>query len=549
MKNTSKIISIILAIMMLVCVGTVASYANDNAHTITIKNETAGHNYDAYQVFSGDITGGKLTNIVWGSGVDGAALLTELKTIAAYADCETAEDVAAILEGFASDSAQIDSFATVASKHLASVAGSSNAPESIGDKYAYDINVNGDGYYFVKDRDGSDLSNDAFTKYILKVVEDVEVDAKDDVPELDKNIVEGEDLVKINNGSIGDVVDFQITSKVPAMDGYETYLFRVSDTLSEGLTFNDDVVVYINGNALDSSAYVVDNAADNATFTVYLNNFIQYKALAGKEVKITYSATINQAAAIGVAGNVNEAYLEYSNNPSQSGAGEGGEPNPNNPTGETPKSLTKTYVTGIELLKVDGSDETPLTGAKFSISGTSQKVVVINSEIYKESNDGTYYRLKDGTYTTTSPETPDIDVTKYEDTTVKYEKVTVIDKTNKDEQFEAEGWVDENGILRFEGLGEGTYTLNELVAPDGYNLITSDITVTITFNNGEWLVSGSGADVDSNGIVKLTVVNNSGAELPSTGGIGTTIFYIIGGLLVISAAVLLVSKKRMAANK
>lgn len=561
MKTTRRIISIILSVLMLVCMGTSMIYAADTPHTITINNETSGHTYEAYQIFKGDIADGKLTNISWGSGVNGAALLETLNELPAYANCASAEDVADVLKDFDNNSEEIDAFAAVVGDNLAAAAATSGAPTEVVEDddvtYKYELNVTGDGYYFVKDKDGSDLSGDAFTKYILKVVEDVTVAAKDDVPEIDKSIQvsNGEDSekVKITNGSVGDVVNYVIDSKVPNMDGYKTYLFEVSDTMSKGLTFNNDISVMIGNTVLSPNDFTVNTEDTDTTFKLYIKEFIKYKEQAGQAIVITYSATINQDAVVGSGANENTAQLNYSNNPNQSNPDPDNpnEPNPSNPSGTTPESKTKTYTTGIELLKVDaGNNNTTLTGAKFVISGTSQKVVLVNKEIYQQSVDGIYYRLKDGTYTTTNPSDEDINADAYESTEIKYEKVKVIDKTNSSEDFEAEGWVNENGILTFDGLGEGDYEIEELVAPDGYNLLTDIINVKITFNNGEWTASSNGKALNvEDGIVKLTVENKTGAELPSTGGTGTTVFYIVGGVLVAGAIVLLIAKKRMNSNK
>ena len=553
MKITKKIASLLMAVLMLVGMSTTVIFAADNSHTITINNETSGHTYEAYQIFQGDLSDdGVLSNVSWGSGVVAAPLLAKLKTSNnAFADCETAEDVADVLSGFQNNSEEIDAFAAIVGNYLSNPAGTSTQ-EANGDAFKYPINVRGDGYYFVKDQNGSDLSGDAFTKYILKVVGDVTVNAKDDVPELDKNILgEDDEKIKITNGSVGDVVNYVIDSKVPNMDGYKSYLFQVSDTMSAGLTFNDDITVKIGDTELDkdNGDFTVTKGED-PTFKLYIKNFIQYKNQAGAPIVITYSATINQAAVVGSDSNDNTAKLEYSNNPNQSDPDPENpdEPNPNNPSGTTPESVTKTYTTGIELLKVDGTTQNALTDAKFQISGTSMKVVIVNKEIFKESETGTYYRLKDGKYTETPPTEDTQDA--YESTTVKYEKVTVIDKTNSSEPFEAEGWVNSEGVLTFDGLGEGTYEITELVAPDGYNILSDPINVVVTFNKGTWSASVNGENLTvEDGIVKLTVENKKGAELPSTGGVGTYVFYAVGGVLVAGALIVLIAKKRSKSTK
>ena len=339
------------------------------------------------------------------------------------------------------------------------------------------------------------------------------------------------------------------------MSSYEKYFFVVSDTLSEGLTFNDDVTIKIGDKTLvqgtdkDFTVTATKNANDTTSVEIVFKNFIQYKGQKDAGITIKYSATVNEKAVIGVAGNPNKVTLKYSNNPYVDDAGDPeNHDKPTQPTGETPEQETRTYVTGIQLTKVDPTNAT-LTGAKFKISGERLNITLVNKEIFRESENGTWYRLKDGTYTETAPADGTGD--SYDSTTVKYEKITVVTKETGKNSITAEGYVDENGVLTFEGLGAGTYTITELVAPGGYNLLKEPITVTIIYRDPAapstdcaWTVSGGNATVE-NGIVKLTVENSTGPELPSTGGIGTTIFYVVGSILIFGAAVLLVTRKRM----
>ena len=132
-----------------------------------------------------------------------------------------------------------------------------------------------------------------------------------------------------------------------------------------------------------------------------------------------------------------------------------------------------------------------------------------------------------------------------------YKKVTVVDQTTVPTEINATGYVDANGVLTFEGLGKGTYTITELVAPQGYNLLKGPIKLVITadaaLDKCTWTVTANGdkLSADNEYLYALTVENSAGTELPSTGGIGTTIFYIVGSLLAVGAVILLVTKKRM----
>lgn len=564
-----KIASILLVLMLVLTMAAPALAEGEPTHTITITNPKSGHTYSAYQVFQGDITGGKLTNIDWGDGVNGAALLTALKELEAYKDCTSAEDVADVLVGFNNDSVQLDAFAEVVGKHLSQTSsGTSSNPVAGENVYTYTINVTGDGYYFVKDTGTSVAEGDAYTKYILHVVGDVEVDAKAEAPTLVKEIVEGSTKVDANNASIGDKVNYELTSKVPKMDGYEKYYFVVNDTLSKGLTFNNDVAIKIGEKTLakdtDYTVTVTDNSSNGTgtSIEIVFKNFIQYKDnYAGKDIVITYSAKLNENAVIGSTGNPNKVKLTYSNNPNITDDGttdNPDKPTDNSPVGKTPEDTVITYVTGIELTKVNEAGDR-LEGAKFEIVGEKLNTVVVRTDVFTVNENGTYWKLKDGSYTTDDPSTESMDQSKYESTTVKYVKAVqenIIVKS-KDVQYTAATGAD--GILRLDGLSAGNYTITEIKAPDGYNMLEAPITINIKWTAPTALVADgteqcrwaiadgdtSGAKVNTNGIITLTVENKAGAVLPSTGGMGTTIFYVLGGLLIVAAGVALITRRRM----
>lgn len=561
MKAMKKTFALLMSLALLLAMAIPAMAAGTN-NQLTITSKTSGHTYQAYQVFQGDYHEGVLSNVKWGSNVNGEALLADLKAdtkVGAYfTDCADAQDVVDKLVTFENDSENLDAFADVVAKRLTGTPNESGAPSGSAENgYTYTITGLNDGYYFVKDKDDSLSGDNAYTKFMLRVAGNATVAAKADTPTIDKVIDGKSDTddsttgdVDANTANIGDKVPFKVSSKVPSMDGYEKYYFVVTDTLSEGLTFNDDVVVSIGGQTLSEEDYDVEK--DGQTFTIILKNFIQYKSQSGAEILITYSATLNEKAVIGTEGNKNSVKLTYSNNPNVSDNGDPenpDKPGEGSPTGETPNADTYTYATGVKLTKVN-ADSDKLTGAKFQISGDKLNIVLINKEIYRENEAGTYYRLKDGTYTTTAPTEENED--SYDSTTA-YEKVTVVDKNTVKEKITTEGYVNSEGVLIFEGLGSGTYTITELVAPDGYNLLENPISITIGWkapakpgDNCTWTVSGGNATVND-GMIELTVQNQKGAQLPSTGGIGTTVFYAVGGVLVIGAAVLLVARKRMKA--
>ncbi|MCI6807049.1 MAG: SpaH/EbpB family LPXTG-anchored major pilin [Clostridiales bacterium] len=573
MKTVKRVLALVLALTLLLAMSATV-FAADDTYTITISgdNVVEGHTYEAYQIFKGDLAekDGKtiLSNIEWGSGVNGAALLTALKADATFDNdfngCTTAAQVADVLATYGSDAGKTQQFAKLAGANLNAAVARTSTWNASGKNYS--ISSLAPGYYLVKDKDDSAPSSDAYTRYILQVVHNVTVNAKTDVPTVDKNIKEGDTSVKANNASIGDVINYEVKSAVPDMTGYTKYFFVMNDTLSKGLTYNDNMVIKVGDTTLtkDTGYTVTAVKNDNGTTSIEIvfKNFVGYKDRVGADVIVTYSATLNQDANLDPSvGNPNEVKLVYSNNPNVVGTGDTGNPDkpaPGDATGETPKSETKTYVTGIKLTKVDGQNKNQtLTGAKFEIKGDGMKVVLVNKEMYKKSASGTYYMLKNGKYTVIDPVTDKsaegYNADQYDDVNQKYEKVTDVTKEPVPTEINATGYVDANGVLTFEGLGAGSYTITELVAPNGYNLLKESIKVNITaeaaLDKCTWIVTaGSNIVTADSNLYAFQVENNAGAALPSTGGIGTTVFYVLGGLLVVCAGVLLITKRRMNKN-
>lgn len=546
MKKKS-LLTLLLALVMVFTMASTVMAAD--TYSITVNNASTGHVYEAYQVFAGKLfiknTDEKvLSDIVWGNGVDQTKEV-DGKNVAAAFDNKSAEEIAAALK----TSADAAAFAKKIAPYLTNP--SSSGAQADG---KYVISNLSAGYYLVKDKDNTlNTKDDFYTAYIMQVVADVNADPKGDKPSVDKEIKEGDKTVASNTASIGDKIEYVVSSKVPDMSNYKKYYFILNDTMSKGLTFNNDVNITIGDKTLGADDYtvtfVVDKDNKTTAIKIVFKDFIRYKDKKGADIKVTYSATLNQDADITSTGNINEVRLVYSNNPNITPKGDD-EPGENdNVTGETPKSEVKTYTTGLKLTKIDGKTKETLTDVKFEIKGDGVKVVLINKEVYKASENGTFYMLKDGTYTETA--STDATADQYDSTTTKYEKVAVVDKTTVPTEINAKGYVNANGILTFEGLGEGTYTITELVAPNGYNLLKAPITITITANatldGCTWTVKNgeTGLTAGTDHLFAFNVVNNAGTELPSTGGIGTTVFYVLGSVLVLGAIVLLVTKRRM----
>lgn len=499
MKKMKKLVSLLLAVVMVLAMTVVVS-AEANTYSITINNSAEGHTYEAYQIFTGDLSGTTLSNIVWGSGISDSGKEA----------LGNAADKAKTL------STEIDAkaFSKEVAPYLSTVAGSANTATD--GKYV--ISGLAAGYYLVKDQDGSLTGdNDSYTEYIVKVVSNTTANPKSDVPTVVKKVKD------INNSTetaltdwqdsadhdIGDVVPFQLQATLAKnVSSYTTYKVVFHDTLSKGLTYNGDAKVYIGGT--ETNGFKVTstvNADGTTTLTVSCDDVKTLGADNSSVITVEYTATLNGNAVLGSAGNPNEVYLEYSNNPNKSESGD-------NETGNTPKDvvIVFTYKTVINKVtknpdydpEVEGSNEyIPLTGAEFTLE-------------------------------------------KYNNETSEWDAITAVKNT-------------EGTTFTFSGLDDGNYRLTETTTPSGYNTI-SPIEFTVTadhdiLSDNPALTSLSG-DVTTgelnftsnttDGSLSADVVNNSGATLPETGGIGTTIFYVLGTILVLAAAILLITRKRMA---
>lgn len=420
------------------------------------------------------------------------------------------------------------------------------------------------GYYVVED---TAETTPVSALVLTSTNPNVEVNIKADLPVVDKKIVEGQDKVETNNAAVGDMVSYEVTSKVPDMTGYTKYYFVLKDTMSPGLTFNQDVAITIGNQTLteDTDFTVTAKATDSGTeIEIVFKNFISYQDQKGAAITVTYSATINENAVIGAVGNPNYVKLQYSNNPNKVVGGDPDNPDkPIDPVGETPEEEVRTYVTGLKLIKVD-PEGNRLTGAEFTITGNKLNKVLVRKDVYTQDENGSYWRLMDGTYTTQDPLTEGVDQSKYENVTVKYAKNSVTEVKATKENVEATAVIGNDGVLRFDGLAAGDYEITEIRSPAGYNLLEKPFMITIGWTAPEnasdpctWTVSDTEAEVGYpsslesgaqivDGCIQIQVENKSGTQLPETGGMGTTLFYIVGGLLMTTAVVLLITKKKLA---
>lgn len=542
MKKMRKLASVLLALVMALGM-TSTVFAADTTHT-----------YEIYQIFTGDYSDGVLSNVKWGkngTGTKGEAVSdTILKELEAVTSSTSDTEKLAVINKYVN--LKSDAFQS-------------------GNKTKYENLPN--GYYLVKDKDSTQsVENGYYTLYVVQVVNGtLEFTPKGDVPEVEKKIVEGDDKVDVNEASIGEKVNYEITGTLPTnFDDYNTYYYVFTDTLSKGLTYNGDVTVTVDD--VDVTTYFYTNATAysetaGTTITVGIRDIKALSLLEGvnvtenSKIVITYSATLNENAVIAGKGNPNDVKLDYSNDPNNSGEGtttpppeNPGKPEPTHPTGNTPKDEVVTYTTELTILKND-EDGNVLTGAEFTLTGDGVKVVLVTTEKFTEDASGEYWKLKNGTYTTTAPITADDETNysaDYDNTETKYSKTTeLVAKGEGKTETTVVGTVDsETGLVTFTGLGAGTYTITETKTPAGYNTITP-VTFKLTFNAETKTFVSDNQDVVVGADNKLdtTIVNKKGATLPSTGGMGTTLFYVIGAILVIGAGILLITKRRMSSRK
>jgi len=614
MKNMKKILALIVAVLMIVASMSVA-FAEDTVITVgAVQNDKAvNHQYTAYRIFSGTVSvdGKTLSDVQYSTGVSNT-LITSLKgntTLNAIAEIaalnttdSTARDVAEAL-GKVTTAAAKEALADVLNTYFTTTG--SYVKHVCGDKQSdgsYQINIGTDlGYYFIRDDQtsyidstGAPTTYTGNTKYVLQVIGSTNIAPKFSVPTIEKKIVEGSQKFDANSKSVGDTVHYQLTSTVPDISEYKAYTFIMQDDISDGLTLNKATApahtftIKVGETELvEGTDYTVTYDSSDADdfkikFTSLYDRFKSTAAAdaafaAGSAITVDYSATINENAVIGEGGNPNKAKLIYTNDANWDGQGTTG--NPDGPTGETPWDVVNTYITEIDILKIDGDTQLPLEGVQFSIKGDALEAVVTYNVSFQEKDENfwtqnpaetKYYLLKDGTYTTSQSTA---ETAEYYDTDAAnkiFARVETINSTSAKAGDPAKITMSsgEDGVIKFAGLGAGTYTIHEEATLDGYNLLTGDITVGIsgtinsnavsaaTITDGTELIdwdysvtgaSSSAVHSDNNHIV-ITVENNKGATLPSTGGMGTTILYIGGSILVLAAAILLITKRRMNAE-
>ena len=582
--------SFVLAAMMALCL-CVPALAAEGASRIT---------YDVFQIFTGqyansesgsqgagDLKGETLSNVKWGQN-------GKLPTGVAIGDA-VAEDILAELDalvnkdenGNATDQGEQNT-GDINRKRLEVIkkyvdlesAPLHAAVASIDDVKALTLD---NGYYLVRVTPGSVFDGEVYPTYTVAVLNNHIENFKPKgleggVPSIDKKT--GDGTQSKNDAAIGDVVQFTITSTLPTnLHDYYEYFWAVTDTMSAGLTWaaakNVDansagvVSAKIDDTDVTDILYVGAKAADGKILMGF-QNILAIKdgsdavvAKDGSKVTIVYQAIVNDKAEIASAGNTNEVKLAYSHDPNHSGDGTTPNdpdtppaPKPDNPTGGTVEgesTKTQTWITGLTVEHFN-TKGTPLTGSEFKLTGDDINTTIkytSNFRVPAEGETATYYKLKNGSYTSAAPviEGEGKNDDQYESTTPGFVREDVLVTVNET-PTEVVATIDDNGCLTITVLKSGTYKLQNTKIPNGYNL-AEDIDFVISFDETNLFSS-------NNELVEertpewfyVTLIAGSGTLLPETGGAG--VYFLYGGgiaLLIAAVAVVVIRNKKKSESK
>lgn len=529
-------------------------------YTITVKNEKAGHTYNSYQVFAGEFAYDKenqpiLSNIVWSEEFQkiaenektyGDKLIEKLKdpnenTYASlFTDCQTALDIAEILAGKEDDGSEIREFTKVTGKFILennikiTKGVSEQTTETIAGEEvkSYKITELEAEYYIVIDAKAN-IEDDAYSRYLIDVVQDVTMEPKSSIPTLSKKVttnnIEGSEKVNtalhIENGEYD--IGFEIVTTIGTdMDAYGSeYKYEVVDILDKGFEYDrESVKIYVGENNVEcgkESYTLSDILITEENYNTYKEYFeegepseqygktvvlIDFKDIPGKvsrgellegqKITINYNAKLNKNCEVGKVANVNKAYLKYSNNPYQI-----------DNTAKTKTVTTLTYTISLNIekigeIKTEETEKQYLSGAIF--------------DIYDE------------------PE---------------YKEGILIPEKNQNRKLIGTVEIGEEGKAKYNSLGAGTYYIKESKAPDGYNMLKEEIEMKVIATYDGFDINWEVEDKSNSKLVliekeiaegtniNLEIQNTKGVQLPVTGGMGTLIFTVVGigimGLAVI----------------
>ena len=513
MKLMKRIAAIMLSVVMVLGMSSVVSASSTTTPSgsspatrgkITITNAIPGQTYTIYKILelesyshggtpeSGNYAYKVATGSRWDDFITGAGN--------AYLEKDTTSGYVTWKAGVTADDATKAAFAKKALEYAKTTSGIANAgtytvPAATATPTTVVFDDLDLGYYLVDSSAGALCSLDTTNNVIT-------IEEKNGVPSVEKKVQEdskvgtADEYGDTNTADIGQTVNFKTT--ITAQPGAENYVLH--DKMSAGLTFDSSTVVVKKSTSGTESIlasgthYTITPATgitDGCTFEIKFEQTFCDTLAADDKIIVTYSATLNENAAIGTTGNTNETHLSYGND------------------SKTTESTTTTYTYSIPVFKYTNKPvaDTPLAGAKFVLSkdatGASATPIELVSTTAPTGETGDFYRVaKSG------------------------EAGAVTEITTP-----------ATGKFTIQGLDADTYYLHETKQPDGYNKLKDPVTVVIT-EDGKITVSG----VEE---TTVKVLNNTGSILPSTGGRGTTILYVLGALLVLGSSVVLITKRRM----
>lgn len=529
-KVIKKLLAALLAVAM-VCAMAIPAFAYNPGETEEDLNTK--HDYGAFQIFTGDVSDDNTTisNVGWGESIpnheDFLEKLKEDLTIGnQFSNAKTAQDVLMVISTWDDSDDDSIAFARFVCKYLYPTADAKPEPDDTGHTGGFEIRK--PGYYLIVDISPfhEDDFYHAYNSFLLKVTKapyHVIIKHKVVKPTVEKKVYDNDNNDISSAGGWGSSADhainekfqFQLIAKLPASkdngrayDYYDKYTVCFNDTLSDGITFDKlDKVEIANGDGgnpqvIDAANYT-RNPNVSQSFKLSIDNVKTCAAAAGLNlnegatITVTYTAHLNEKAYVNIAGggtdNKNRVYLEYSNNPRISTS-----------LDHTPESEVRVYTYQLNNTKYH-DDDTPgheLAGAGFRLYSGKDCTKEQEIKLKKNTTDGTY-----------SP---------YFGTDAGDEMIS-----------------DNKGQFNVKGLDAGTYYLRETKTPDDYSACPDkEIVISATHDVNHVSLSG---DLNN----KIINKKAGGITLPSTGGIGTTLFYVVGGGLMVAAIVLLVTKKRM----
>lgn len=525
-KAIKKLLAALLAVAM-VCAMAIPAFAFESWETKEDLNKN--HDYIAFQIFKGDVSKDNpaLSGVDWGQNItEPDIFLANLKNDPTlkipFQGADNLQDVLAVISQWSESDNNSIAFARFVCSYLYPDANAN--PKPVYTDHTGGFNIQESGYYLIVDTtyfnpgDYYHAYNSFFLLNVPKAPYVVPINRKVVKPTVEKEVYDNQDGAnKAGFGSsadhaINEEFQFKLTATLPASpdrayDYYDEYMVTFCDTLSAGITFDRwDTVVINNGGAdipIPAENYYSDALNQDLTLSIEdvktcasglnLNN--------GATITVTYTAHLNDNAAVNTAGgttttdNKNSVYLIYSNNPRSSAFFD-----------RTPESAVCVYTYQLNNTKYRDDDTTgnELAGAGFRLYNDKDCTEEQEIKLKKNTTDGTY-----------SP---------------------YFGADAGDEMFS-----DEHGQFNVKGLDAGTYYLRETKTPDGYSAC-ADKKIVISATHTEYNVNLSGESNLNNKIINKKA---GGITLPSTGGMGTTIFYVVGGGLMVAAIVLLVTKKRM----